>query len=520
VSALHYQRIGISNALPQEISVLYSRVPSRGSFGRIADLCAHAAIHENQLDTASADMLALRIHALLSGVFTLAKGSGVFFEMAAPAHEFLISSRFSIQELIQNDEFPMGIEVWVREKWMKSDVFQPLRALMGPVDRIEVRFNMTLKLVEWRWVRKRGVHSLKEGEEVFYVIADEADKIYQNSELPKELSDLPFDRWLEEVYKTNSKFGTAQGAGEIFFRGESIQNETEVSRVITSREKKNVEDTVNKEMDKSCWEDGIENLDLKNRLKPEDEVRVEAKAEEIVSHIEEVKDERAREIIQDTKRRELRAKHDLIVIQRKSEKYEALLEEKEKMIQRKAMEIRHLNAKLLEKTGSDEFTESAQRFKEKALQMAEALKRSKEDNEALEKLVFELRQKNRVMEAAGEAGMKMPAGGPVTVAQQQIEDLVKKADRISRALEAEKAKVISLSERLATAEKEAQAAGPMIEDLEAKVEHTLKVAQQHKKETEQVKQKLVQSDAEKNKVKNELVKAQAQIQTLMKRQAS
>jgi len=30
----------------------------------------------------------------------------------------------------------------------------------------------------------------------------------------------------------------------------------------------------------------------------------------------------------------------------------------------------------------------------------------------------------------------------------------------------------------------------------------------------------VQSDAEKNRIKNDLVKAQAQIQTLMKRQAS
>ena len=108
----------------------------------------------------------------------------------------------------------------------------------------------------------------------------------------------------------------------------------------------------------------------------------------------------------------------------------------------------------------------------------------------------------------------------MTVAQQQIEDLVKKIDVYQRALAEEKAKAISINERLNVAEKEAQAAGPIIEDLEARVEHTLKVAQQHKKETEQVKQKLVQSDAEKNKIKNELVKAQAQIQTLMKRQAS
>jgi uncharacterized coiled-coil DUF342 family protein len=42
---------------------------------------------------------------------------------------------------------------------------------------------------------------------------------------------------------------------------------------------------------------------------------------------------------------------------------------------------------------------------------------------------------------------------------------------------------------------------------------------QYKKEIDSMKQKMVQADAEKNKVKNELLKAQAQIQTLMKRAA-
>jgi hypothetical protein len=152
----------------------------------------------------------------------------------------------------------------------------------------------------------------------------------------------------------------------------------------------------------------------------------------------------------------------------------------------------------------------ADHFRVKAIEMFEMLKRSKEECKALEKTNHELRKELSSTENTTTTGMS----------QKYLEELTKKMERTQRALEAEKLKVKTLSERAMVAEKEAQASGPLIDDLESKVEHTLKVVQQHKKETEQIKLKLVQSDAEKNKVKNELMKAQAQIQTLMKRQAA
>ena len=136
--------------------------------------------------------------------------------------------------------------------------------------------------------------------------------------------------------------------------------------------------------------------------------------------------------------------------------------------------------------------------------------------EMLKQVKEEKRELERQLDSRNEIGVEnRPIFNP-----KQVEELTKKLERNQRALETEKSKVKALSERVIVAEKEAQSSGPLIEDLESKIEFTLKTVQQHKKETEQVKQKLVQSDAEKNRIKNDLVKAQAQIQTLMKRQAS
>jgi DNA repair exonuclease SbcCD ATPase subunit len=142
--------------------------------------------------------------------------------------------------------------------------------------------------------------------------------------------------------------------------------------------------------------------------------------------------------------------------------------------------------------------------------MFEMLKKVKEEKAELEKLINDSRRKDN------SEGFE----GPFNQNLKALDESVKKSERLQRAFDAEKVKLKTLSERVMIAEKEAQAAGPIIEDLESKVEHTLKTVQQHKKETEQVKQKLVQSDAEKNRIKNDLIKANAQIQTLMKRQAS
>jgi chromosome segregation ATPase len=154
----------------------------------------------------------------------------------------------------------------------------------------------------------------------------------------------------------------------------------------------------------------------------------------------------------------------------------------------------------------------AQVFREKAKQMYEMAKALQLEKTALQKELFALKR-GQVAE------MEEIEQGSASTVNMQMDDLLKKVDRLTRALESEKQKVKMLSDRVTVAEKEAQSASPLIEDLEAKVETTLKNSQQYKKETEAVKQKLVQAEAEKNKIKNELIKAQAQIQTLNKRLA-
>jgi chromosome segregation ATPase len=101
-----------------------------------------------------------------------------------------------------------------------------------------------------------------------------------------------------------------------------------------------------------------------------------------------------------------------------------------------------------------------------------------------------------------------------------LDEAQKKLDRTQRALEAEKQKSAQFSARALSAERELGKADPIIKDLEMKVETVMKTSNQAKKEVESLKQRLVQADAEKNRIQNELMKAQAQIATLMKRHAS
>jgi hypothetical protein len=158
---------------------------------------------------------------------------------------------------------------------------------------------------------------------------------------------------------------------------------------------------------------------------------------------------------------------------------------------------------------SDTNQETLRLFREKAIQMYEKLRAITEQNEILKKELLIAR--GRVS-----GGTELESS---TTIRSNTEDLEKKLDRVQKSFEAEKAKTSALLERALNAEKDSQGSAHLITDLEAKVEHTLKTSMQYKKEIDSMKQKMVQADAEKNKVKNELLKAQAQIQTLMKRQA-
>jgi hypothetical protein len=153
-----------------------------------------------------------------------------------------------------------------------------------------------------------------------------------------------------------------------------------------------------------------------------------------------------------------------------------------------------------------------------------------EENRGLEKLIHQMRRANAdAVAGAARAAQEIiqsesaqePSEGdsPDPVAS-LTEDLEKKIDRLRRALESEKAKTKTFLDRALAAEKEAQSSAPIISDLEAKVEHVLKTSLQYKKDIDAMKLKLIQAEQEKNKLKNELLNAQAQIKTLQKRQAA
>jgi hypothetical protein len=246
---------------------------------------------------------------------------------------------------------------------------------------------------------------------------------------------------------------------------------------------------------------------------------------------------KAREAVRNAKMNEIRTSLENEVLRSRASKAEKLLSKKEAQKQKIETENRKLSSdlKILEQSSQ----QGMKQFREKALEMFAMLKKAKALNRELEARAIPhdrefgsesvSKAQSSEMEHDFDEGSrfenreaKSAEDAPVNQmsANMQIEELTKKLERTNRALETEKNKVKGLSERVMVAEKESQSAAPLVKDLEKKVENTLKMSQQHKKETEQVKQKLVASEAEKNAIKNELVKTQAQMTTLAKRHAA
>jgi hypothetical protein len=155
-------------------------------------------------------------------------------------------------------------------------------------------------------------------------------------------------------------------------------------------------------------------------------------------------------------------------------------------------------------------------FREKAIEMYQKLRAVQMDNEELEATLRRLRNEKETESTTFILEGETDSNSGI---RHSTEDLQKRVERLQRSLESEKAKVGGLLDRALAAEREAQASAPIISDLEGKVEYQLKTSLQYKKEIDNLKLKVVQAEAEKNKVKNELLKAQSQIQTLNKRLA-
>jgi hypothetical protein len=504
-------QIGLGNTIAEKTEILHTGIIGRNAFGRISDLLAAWCDKKSDLSEKRVADVRLMVQALLEFAHPKANSALGQFEFTIEEDEILTSVRFENHIFVETD----SVERTLSQYWLNSEESSLLKKILYPQDRVEVRFNQKVNLIEWRVCRSLKPEAVSHNDASFLVLLDESTAIASENRNYTDLGDLPYQEWLNSIYKNES---TENRSGEFFVEGESLQNESEWARVVSTRESEQIESETRIERSKIIDED---TKVVFRELAQEDTDQINDRSRRYVEELHtkllaeqtEIKDN-VREVLSTAKMRELRAIREMELLEQKVRQFEKLLLRKELVVQKNQSEIRLLNQQLTDKvkTKAVKLAEAqGQAFKEKAIQMFEQLKQTKEQSQELEKLVIELQHREKALTVG-----KDVSGGTST----QVEELNKKLERQQRQLENEKLKVKALSERVTGAEREAQAAAPLVDDLERKVENALKLAQQHKTETDQMKMKLVQAAGEKNKVANELMKAQAQIQTLMKRHAS
>jgi hypothetical protein len=503
------EKLGISNSLPDDTAVIHSTILGMNCLGRTSDLLS--AWCKRELDAHAAFLSDFRLltQALLE--FSCPKSGEALghVELAESDGLLILATRFPCRltlnaALLQRE---------LTQYWLNSDDVKLLKRMLSAQDRVEVRYHEKLNLIEWRVCRPLGISSVvMDHADSFQVMTDLSADIQAGNAKFQDLGDLPFTDWLTDVYKNRQ---TGNRAGSVTIEGGESQDDQEWARIVVEREKEKIEQDL-EQIFKSEFltEEEVVHQFTVDAAKDEENFKVRAslsekEVEQILIENQNLKDA-AREVSSRIKKIEVAADLEKALHRQKTNQLDDLLRKKEYLNQRHQAEIKSLHENIAEAKKNPDNSRS-DHFRIKALEMYEALKKAKEETKVLERTHLEMKRKEReTFDGPSTMGMN----------QKHIDELNKKMERNQRALEAEKLKVKSLSERVIVAEKEAQSAGPLIDDLESKVEQTLKFVQQHKKETEVVKQKLVQSDAEKNKIKNDLMKAQAQIQTLMKRQAS
>jgi hypothetical protein len=430
--------------------------------------------------------------------------------------------------------------------WLNSVETRLIRKAILPEDRIEVRYQEKTELMEWRVVRALVPVESIEVEESFRVFVDPRDEVGQESGSYTDMGDLPYQSWLEDVYRNGKK---ESGTGSILVEGDETQAEHELAKITIRQELNQIEEQeeIRLKADRSqatgsndvirIKGDSSPSLGQEKTLvsggnQPNDETVLqvvpgqgevdqdpvfEGTLDEVMKRLKKSENQEVALIqkLEMLKHEERKKTAELKEFKKKMQHTFSLLEKKEISLYKKENEVKNLKKDLEAGKRSKAEQDGPNPFREKALQMFEKLKEVREANAALEKTIFQLR--NRSPEAAAEPEAMI---NEAFTSGRASEDGDKKFERVNKLYEAEKMKTKTLLDRALAAEKEAQSSTPLINDLEAKIEHTLKTAAQYKKEIDNVKLKLVQSDAEKNKIKNELLKAQAEIKTLMKRQAS
>jgi hypothetical protein len=483
--------IGISNAVSDADPVVHTTISGRSAFGRVADLLCEWSEREHGFQLDSVSGLRMLVQAMLEFSIRGDQQGTPMIEFAAPSSSVIVAIRFtSWIECSREDA-----EKAFTQHWLNSPEAGIFKRILNPEDRIEVRYQPSTRLVEWRVVRPLGNANPEDMGVSFVVMVDSRDEVTSGHEPYRDLGDLPYEEWLQQIYGAANK--NSSGSGEVTLEEGETLEEVELARFTVDREISDEESRIVKGVDAA-------EAEAFEKVKEQDAgPEAAGRSPDIDPLIEEMK---AQERI---------LKRDAWIVNSKVSALENLLNRKERMILRLQSRQDSLTQEVADLRAAELEFKQNNPFKEKAMQMFDALAKVKRENQILEKSLADLKRKENhpgVEESIAESER--------ATAQRNIEELGKKLERATRALEAEKAKSNQLSARAMAAERDLAKADPMIQDLEAKVETVMKTSSQAKKEVETVKQRLVQAEAEKNRIQNELVKAQGQIATLMKRQAS
>ena len=526
--------LGLGNSLQADTMVLHTTVSGRESLGRISDLVVVWGDKNRLLEEREMGSSRLLVQALMEFTHPSSRSESGYFEFAVEGDVIYASIRKANK--IELGDHP---EKTISQFWMNSDEVQILRKALHPFDRVEARYHSKLNLIEWRVCRFRKEPD--QSQSTFQVFIDGTEVVSSTHQHYADLGDLPFQDWLKSVYR---KAALSEDSDDLFNIAGSKKIEEEWTKIISQKEEQQFEEEIRFAADED--DDGMDDEVFVKSLSNEQESRINDRAnqylknltEQLISEKTEIQ-EKTKELLKEYKQNELRASRESIVQNKRANKLEDLLRRKERQLQRQKMEMKAMQdeatrlqeeAKQLEAVASTQnfqttegspapapspstSTAAAEQelavFKDKNAQLVEMLSQAQQEVKALQASLAEngtssvtVATNASITPSVVSSSTSEAAEGAVPNSL-QIDELTKKLDRTVRALEAEKTKVKALSERVTVAEKEAQSSAPLLSDLEAKVEHTLKVAQQHKKETEQVKQKLVAAEAEKNKNKNE-----------------
>lgn len=509
-------KIGLASIVPTGTVIVHSSIIGRKAFGRVSDLLSAWLINEFALAPFAIARFRMLTSALLEAL-PRQESTSTLIEMAVFDGQIVIAARAACGL----DVDPTQVERSFTQFWLHSNETQIFKKVIHPADRIEVRFQEKTRLVEWRVFRKMDDVGELDASGSFSVIEDARDRIEQEEAQYVDLGDLPHKTWLEDVYRTANH---ASSSGDVILQTGGSQSEEEMIRLKVRNELGEIERTV-QEGRTSAFDSEVTVIAGSASPMEESFQRViegikseQGVEEELVRALEVLKVESQRNAINAEQ------------FKARNAQFEELLSRKERILLKKEADIEALIAKHQREIERLTDEQKSNPFRTKAIEMFERVRMLQEENRGLEKLIHQMRRANAdavagaaraAQETVQSESAQEPSEGdsPDPVAS-LTEDLEKKIGRLRRALESEKAKTKTFLDRALAAEKEAQSSAPIISDLEAKVEHVLKTSLQYKKDIDAMKLKLVQAEQEKNKLKNELLNAQAQIKTLQKRQAA